>query len=95
MQDIFACADRIRAVCDGKVDCGEYIKQLKNITALLGNDSDRLRLMQASLSGEAKARFLELAFTSFTRAIEWVKLFRDESCRRHFTAALADVIESR
>ena len=54
MLDVFACADRIKAVCDGKEDCSTYIEQLTNITALLGNECDRLRLMQASLSGGDK-----------------------------------------
>jgi hypothetical protein len=40
MQDIFACADRIRAVCDGKVECSAYIEQLNNITSLLGNEPE-------------------------------------------------------
>ena len=95
MSDIFACADRVKAVCDGKEDCGTYIEQLTNITALLGNECDRLRLMQASLSGEAKVKFIERAFTSFTDAVEWIKTFRDGSHRKHFTAAVAEVIESR
>ena len=95
MPDIFACADRIKAVCDGKEDCGAYLEQLTNITALLGNEGDRLRLTQASLSGEAKLKFIERAFTSFTDAVEWIKTFRDGSTRKHFTAAVAEVIESR
>jgi hypothetical protein len=51
--------------------------------------------MQASLSGEAEAKFREMAFTRFSDATDWIKTFRDKSVKKHFTAAVAEVIDSR
>ena len=39
MLDVFACADRIKTVCDGEEDCSAYVEQLTNLTTLLGKNA--------------------------------------------------------